>query len=1134
MYVAALHGRLDLIRILVEGGASLNCTSTGRSAVFQLLHRGKTQALRAAFTGWDWQAADRRDRKDFAAGAVRSAAAHERLGDIRRLLRARASVEDRDQWGQSALALAAKCGRLQSMKLLVERMAQLESQDDLGRTPLMQAASEGRVVGISYLAEVKADVNAFDMSGHSAIHRLVMDKKAFRLDRTLKLLLESGSRLDCRNKDGQTPAMLAASRGRVDVLTILIELKADLALVDVNGFSALHHATPVAVQFLTGHDDWLHAAKQGHHALKCTAAPAGPIPVLQYLLWPISERGAVEATGPLWEPILAVIQNLATLQRCTAMSPEDEKFLDGLVSIAKLDQGLESRHQDVKTAIQRIQEDFLGAAKARRHILFEELSGVLPDEEKRWPHNPNPLAFLIGPTGPNAPQVVLTEHINQTQALPAVAWQWLDKVCDPRIVQLAPPALPGRIFWATEPHGFESGWGATLSGTGVDVLDRRPPRTDPQEIRTDYVIAPVPGIPDGFCLKRDISGQPFVVCPEPSKGIVDVEVRQVKLRVPRQAGGTIFASDIAIRTGDFVYMYKGDIKAIAGVVDNSRVDANQMGCFQTSLVTGMRGNQGMHLLYYPDGPRLVVQNAMAMSEVLVRLSTNRHLRGRPGTLFWTAQPHGFNVGDRVRVEATGEDDLDGSFFTVDPAEGRNDAFRLRRTGPGGLLRRAEYVTGHTPHKGRVVLKDPVRGGAFVDLRRAHWPLQRLGVAADETALVRFARERRMTTDARFWSTIAGVILEIHAKIVAPHFRTFLHSQFPDVPVLLATQTQRDMRRELESTNPEMSNDDTVCASSSLRLAYMQCTGVLRAKLEFSSPAQWGTAIKKLLSGSGTGKPRFEVWKIQNEYHSSRGLGLSKGLVATGVFVSGASIPSPGDGSGTTTKDWPLNMVVEISLVDRELAGLERGLARCRRVCGLSASPPASSSRKGRSPRRLYTYGSGSGGLGTGSSWRSPQGPGWSPGPSVGQPSPALVQDPAPEPRPANVWNPEDDVLPGQGHVSDGDSDTGVVRQQLTTNTSDGHHDGKCVAHGEGLRRVSMDGLEDVWSVASTDESAAHAAAAVFTASALSSAALAAADIAVTSRPMSIESVGGRQESSPVPRESPAWRTMTGAEPTGPT
>ena len=132
----------------------------------------------------------------------------------------------------------------QIVKLLLENGAQVNTRDEEGRTPLMEAAGYGRLTTVRVLLDKDADLEAIDDYGNTALLLAACDCALATMPdtyETAKLLLESGANVNVRNKDGDTPLMIASGGGvvKTQIVELLIEKGADLRSKNAKGETAL-------------------------------------------------------------------------------------------------------------------------------------------------------------------------------------------------------------------------------------------------------------------------------------------------------------------------------------------------------------------------------------------------------------------------------------------------------------------------------------------------------------------------------------------------------------------------------------------------------------------------------------------------------------------------------------------------------------------------------------------------------------------------------------------------------------------------------------------------------------------------------------------------------------------------------
>ncbi len=241
---AARQGNLESARLLLEGGADVNQqTEYGWTALLAAIHNryyrvalfllengadpkltndGGWSPLYLATDNRNIEGGDYPTRKADLDHLMLIDALFARGADVN--TRMRSSTETRTifthQWlheeGATPLLRAAQSGDLTLVKRLLERGADPSLATDDGTTALMVAAGIGWVEGVTY------------------------EWSPEQTRQTVELLLDLGVPVNAQNLDGQTALMGAAHKGRNDVVELLVERGADLALRDIGSRDTIH------------------------------------------------------------------------------------------------------------------------------------------------------------------------------------------------------------------------------------------------------------------------------------------------------------------------------------------------------------------------------------------------------------------------------------------------------------------------------------------------------------------------------------------------------------------------------------------------------------------------------------------------------------------------------------------------------------------------------------------------------------------------------------------------------------------------------------------------------------------------------------------------------------------------------
>jgi len=242
---ATKQGDLETVKVLLKAGANVNETSEyGWTALLDatqnrfyqlgayLLEHGADPNI-ANEGGWTplYIATDNRNIEGGDYPTRKPDMDH--LEFIKRLLtagaktnlRMRSSTETRTvfthQWlneeGATPFLRAAQSGDLVLMKLLLEHGADPDIATEHNVTPLMVASGIGWVEGVTY------------------------EWSAQETYETVKFLLDQGANVNAQDTlDGRTALMGAAHKGRNDVIRLLVDRGADMALHDIGSRDSIH------------------------------------------------------------------------------------------------------------------------------------------------------------------------------------------------------------------------------------------------------------------------------------------------------------------------------------------------------------------------------------------------------------------------------------------------------------------------------------------------------------------------------------------------------------------------------------------------------------------------------------------------------------------------------------------------------------------------------------------------------------------------------------------------------------------------------------------------------------------------------------------------------------------------------
>lgn len=274
---AAWFGQLSVVQYLVEHVADKDAQdSDGWTAMMYAVMYDKVEVLQYLVE----HGADTEIQDDFGRTVLICAASYAKLDVLRYLVEHGASTVAKDSGGRTALTWASMYGKQDVVDYLVLQDATKETKrvKEIGvlekATPKRKPDAErcipqhdsptavhagGKLSALKYQAvEVtksikltepnassKDKLNAMDLPIHGHHHKngqtpLMLAASKGNLDR-VKYLVEHGADHEITDDMGRTAIMHAAQSGRLDVVNYLIELGANVCGVDMEGNTVLHH-----------------------------------------------------------------------------------------------------------------------------------------------------------------------------------------------------------------------------------------------------------------------------------------------------------------------------------------------------------------------------------------------------------------------------------------------------------------------------------------------------------------------------------------------------------------------------------------------------------------------------------------------------------------------------------------------------------------------------------------------------------------------------------------------------------------------------------------------------------------------------------------------------------------------------
>lgn len=254
LYLAALNGDLDIVKVLIEHGADVNIGLNENSGMNPLLgatihdhteivgfliRKGAKAGLHyCAFWG------DNKQVESFLAqgnsihstrnrgfSPLHLAVLNNQKSTVELLLEHGADINICNPAVESPLHKAVEKENLEMIDFLIEKGANMNSEGLRG-TPLKLAVGLNKLSTVQYLIEkgaaVNYQINSFMLPLHVAAWEGYVE--------IAKVLLDNGAEVDlCSSTNDDTPLHMAASRGNIEVVKLLIEYGANVKSQSLSG-----------------------------------------------------------------------------------------------------------------------------------------------------------------------------------------------------------------------------------------------------------------------------------------------------------------------------------------------------------------------------------------------------------------------------------------------------------------------------------------------------------------------------------------------------------------------------------------------------------------------------------------------------------------------------------------------------------------------------------------------------------------------------------------------------------------------------------------------------------------------------------------------------------------------------------
>jgi len=184
---------------------------------------------------------------------------------IQELLAKNVNVNEADASGLTPLYKACEKGELEVIKWIVEKKGDLNAFGRYGRPPLLAAVSQGNLEIVRFLFEKGVNPKPQEPKSENSLgpestwetplsiaagsHKVYSDKEWKPNPEMIRFLHANGADINQKNKYQETPLHIAAQRGDLETVKLLVELGADPLVTNRS------KETAVAVARAKGHEE---------------------------------------------------------------------------------------------------------------------------------------------------------------------------------------------------------------------------------------------------------------------------------------------------------------------------------------------------------------------------------------------------------------------------------------------------------------------------------------------------------------------------------------------------------------------------------------------------------------------------------------------------------------------------------------------------------------------------------------------------------------------------------------------------------------------------------------------------------------------------------------------------------------
>ncbi len=239
MVFAVKHGRLNIIQLLLDAGASVKSNGKEQeSPIMAAATSGKLELVKLMIDN----GADFNNKSDRYGTALHCAAELGHHQIVTFLIDKGAKVDISTEVRGTALTHAATNGHMKTAEILLANGADINAYTGSQGSPLSNAIRRGNTEMVAFLLDKGAEVNFPNSGRQSALHSAVLNGKKKEKIVNLNLLLDKGADVNASNYGRGYALIAAAQNGHDDIVKLLLNRGANINVIDTKEGTALNIA----------------------------------------------------------------------------------------------------------------------------------------------------------------------------------------------------------------------------------------------------------------------------------------------------------------------------------------------------------------------------------------------------------------------------------------------------------------------------------------------------------------------------------------------------------------------------------------------------------------------------------------------------------------------------------------------------------------------------------------------------------------------------------------------------------------------------------------------------------------------------------------------------------------------------